>query len=141
MGKGDAYEQRKANSSLVRCVDNSGVAACIAERRSERRSCRLAQTLLVNTKDVILECNNLQRKRSTARQSLTTKTRTISLSSPKRKLSCTTRSSYFLISYLSICPFFTFAKSHAITYCPVDVTIAFSSCPSPTLNLGKNCQH
>jgi hypothetical protein len=32
-----------------------------------------------------------------------------------------------LISYLSICPFFTLAKSQAITYFPVEVTIAFSS--------------
>jgi hypothetical protein len=57
---------RKVNSSLVGCVDNSGAAACIAARGRERRSCRLAQTLLVNTKDVILERNDLQRQRSTA---------------------------------------------------------------------------
>lgn len=41
----------------------------------------------------------------------------------------------FLISYLSIWPFLTFAKSQAIIYCPVDVTIAFSSAFSPILNL------
>ena len=42
---------------------------------------------------------------------------------------------YFLISYLSKYPFFTFAKSHAITNSPVDVTMATSSLPSPVLNL------
>ena len=42
---------------------------------------------------------------------------------------------HFLISYLSSWPFFTLAKSQATTYWPVDVTIAFSSFPSPMLNL------
>jgi len=57
--------------------------------------------------------------------------RTISLSSPNLKLSWTTKSSYFLISYRSRRPFFTFLKSQAMTNGPVDVTMAFSSCPSP----------
>ena len=42
---------------------------------------------------------------------------------------------HFLISYLSSWPFFTLAKSQATTNSPVDVTIAFSSWPSPMLNL------
>ena len=43
---------------------------------------------------------------------------------------------HFLISYLSSWPLLTLAKSHATTYFPVDVTIAFSSLPSsPMLNL------
>ncbi len=45
------------------------------------------------------------------------------------------RHTHFLISYLSSWPFFTLAKSQATTYCPVEVTIAFSSLPSPWLNL------
>ena len=44
---------------------------------------------------------------------------------------------HFLISYLSSWPFFTLAKSQATTYSPVDVTIAFSSFPSPMLNLPR----
>ena len=47
------------------------------------------------------------------------------------------RHTYFLISYLSSWPFFTLAKSQATTYSPVDVTIAFSSFPSPMLNLPR----
>ena len=63
--------------------------------------------------------------------------RTISLLSLNLKLSWTTLSSYFLISYLSSWPFLTLAKSHATTYSPVDVTIAFSSWSGPILNLSR----
>jgi hypothetical protein len=50
-------------------------------------------------------------------------------------LSRTAAATDFLMSYLSSFPFFTFSKSHAMTYCPVEVMIAFSTCPSPWLNL------
>lgn len=62
---------------------------------------------------------------------------TISLSSPNLKLSWTTWSSYFLISYWSRYPFLTFLKSQAMMNWPLEVTMAFSSFPGPWLNLGR----
>jgi len=45
------------------------------------------------------------------------------------------RETHFLMWYLSRYPFLTLLKSHATTYSPVEVTIAFSSWSAPMLNL------
>ena len=76
----------------------------------------------------------------------------MSLSLPNEKLSSTTlpeyldikvqskedlklQYSYFLISYLSTFPFFTWLKSHAMTNGPLEVTMVVSCEFGPVLNL------
>lgn len=61
--------------------------------------------------------------------------RAVSLARANRGARAPRRYTHFLISYLSSWPFLTLPKSHATTYWPVEVTIAFSSLPSPMLNL------
>jgi hypothetical protein len=57
----------KGGTSLsVRCIDNTRVAARASTFRSERRPCRLTQVLLINTQDIVLQRDNLQRRRSTS---------------------------------------------------------------------------
>lgn len=47
------------------------MAACASAFRSERRPCRFTQVLLIDTQDIVLQRDDLQRRRSTSGPSLT----------------------------------------------------------------------